>query len=98
MMDNDVANEDRMARLEQRLDDLEKRETAMEKAMERSRAAMKSMVPPQTRQHMRAAGREQLLIFRSLLDHWVNRLGEESGKSEKGEGARENGRENIPID
>lgn len=90
-------DDDRLARLEKRLDELEKRESAMEKTMQRSKAAMSSMLPTQTREHMRAAGREQLLIVRSLLDHWVKRL-DEATRDEKGADKPENGRENIPID
>jgi hypothetical protein len=90
-------DDDRLARLEKRLDELEKRESAMEKTMQRSKAAMSSMLPSQTREHMRAAGREQLLIVRSLLDHWVKRL-DEATRDEKGTDKPDNGRENIPID
>ena len=84
-------DDDRLARLEQRLDDLDRRSNSMERAMDRSRAAMDTMIPRETRKHLRAAGREQLLAMRSLLDYWVDRLGE---KPEKADG----GRENIPID
>jgi hypothetical protein len=88
-------DEDRIARLERRLEELEKRESATEKAVQRSRAAMGTIVPLQTRQHMRAAGREQLLIIRSLLDHWVKRLDDmTAAENEKAD----SGRENIPID
>lgn len=84
-------DDDRMAKLEQRLDDLDRRSNAMERAMDRSRAAMDTMVPSETRKHLRAAGREQLLALRSLLDFWVDKLGDQP---DKGNG----GRENIPID
>ncbi len=84
-------DDDRLARLEQRFEELERRNSAMERAMDKSRAAVDTMIPSQTRKHLKAAGREQLLAVRSLLDHWVDRLGEEP---EKGNG----GRENIPID
>jgi hypothetical protein len=87
-------DDNRLADIERRLEDLDKRETATEKAMERSKAAMNSMIPPQTRVHMRAAGREQLLVVRSLLDYWIEKLGEKSAKDDKAE----QGRENIPID
>jgi hypothetical protein len=87
-------DDNRLADIERRLEDLDKRERASEKAIERSRAAMNSMIPPQTRQHMRAAGREQLLVIRSLLDHWIEKLGESSGKDDKPDSSREN----IPID
>ncbi len=42
-------DDNRLADIERRLEDLDKRETASEKAIERSRAAMNSMIPPQTR-------------------------------------------------
>ncbi len=87
-------DDNRLADIERRLEDLDKRETASEKAIERSRAAMNSMVPPQTRVHMRNAGREQLLVIRSLLDYWIDKLGEKSSKDEKPNSSREN----IPID
>lgn len=84
-------DDDRLARLEQRLEDLDRRNSAMERAMDRSRAAMDTMIPHETRKHLRAAGREQLLAVRSLIDFWVERLGEKTEKTD-------NGRENIPID
>ena len=80
-------DDNRMDRLERRLDELEERRNTVE----RSRAAMNSVVPPETRQHLRAAGREQLLAVRSLLDHWIGRLRDEPEKPESG-------RENIRID
>jgi hypothetical protein len=78
---------DRMDRLEERLDQLEWRR----RAGERSRAFMDSVVPDETRVHLRAAGREQLLAVRSLLDHWIDRL-EGSSAERRAE------REKIPID
>ena len=84
-------DDDRLARLEQRLDDLDRRSGAMERAMDKSRAAVATIVPSETRKHLKAAGREQLLAVRSLLDYWVNRLGEEPEKNDSG-------RQNIPID
>jgi hypothetical protein len=59
----------------------------------RSKAAMSSIMPDETRRHMRAAWREQLLAVRSLLDHWANRMLDEKAQSEEPAG-----RENIPID
>jgi hypothetical protein len=88
-------DDNRLADIERRLEGLDKRQTNTEKALERSKAAMNSMVPPQTRVHMRAAGREQLLVIRSLLDHWIDRLGEKSGQKDD---KADSGRENIPID
>jgi hypothetical protein len=78
----------RVDQLEQRLDSLEQRTTMMD----RSRAAMDVMVPRETRQHLRAAGREQLLAVRSLLDYWINRLREEPARDSA------ETRENIPVD
>ena len=93
-------DDDRMARLEQRLDELDKRSTSMERAMDRamdrSKAAMNTIVPSETRQHLRAAGREQLLALRSMIDFWASRLAD---KPDTNDGASNNsGRENIPID
>jgi hypothetical protein len=80
----------RIDQLERRVDELEERRSTMD----RSRAAMDSMVPPKTRQHLRAAGREQLLAVRSLLDHWIGRLRDDGESKEK----QDAGRENIRID
>ena len=85
-------DDDRLARLEQRLEELDRRSNAMERAMDKSRAAVDTMIPSETRKHLKAAGREQLLAMRSLLDYWVDRLGD---KPEKDNGG---GRENIRID
>lgn len=87
----------KMKDLERRLDELEGRSSAMERAMDaamvRSRAAMSSVMPDETRRHMRAAWREQLLAFRSLIDHWANRLLDEQSDAKESAG-----RENIRID
>jgi len=96
----------RLDRIERRMDDLDQRESAMEKAMqqamERSRAAMNMVVPSETRRHMRAAWRENLLAVRSMLDFWAERLndGADSTNTDTGaaSSARDTGRENIPID
>jgi hypothetical protein len=44
--------------------------------MDRSRDATRASCPPETRRHLRAAGREQLLAVRSLLDYWIDRMGD----------------------
>ena len=41
-------------------------------------ALMREVFPAQTRAHMKAAGREQLLAARSYLDHWIARLDEKA--------------------
>jgi hypothetical protein len=92
-------DDDRLSRLEQRLDELDQRsssmERAMDRAMNRSRAAMDTMVPTATRRHLRAAWRENLLAARSLIDFWADRLADSPSN---GQPAANSGRENIPIE
>jgi hypothetical protein len=38
---------------------------------------MRDLFPEETRKHMKAAGREQLMAARSYLDHWIRKLDEE---------------------
>ena len=94
-------DEERLSRLEQRLEELDQRsssmERAMDRAMDRSRAAMDTMVPAETRRHVKAAWRENLLAVRSLIDFWADRLDDKKG-SGSGESTPANGRENIPIE
>ena len=87
-------DDDRLARLEQRIDELDQRNTALERAMDRSRAAMNTVVPKETRRHMRAAWRENLLAIRSLIDYWAARLDDQAQPDDETEGRRQN----IPID
>ena len=98
-MDREM-DEDRLTRLEQRLDELDQRSTSMERAMDRamnrSRAAMNTMVPPETRRHIRAAWRENLLAVRSLIDFWASRL--DDTPESAGAAGNGSGRETIPID
>jgi len=78
------------------MDDLERRLDMMEdrqSALERSRAMVNAVVPAETRRHMRAAWRENLLAVRSLLDAWIDRFDGDDSKP-----AVEEGRESIPID
>ena len=71
-MDND-----RNAELEARIADLERRfprsgpRDSVETAFW---AVMRNVFPSETRRHMKAAGREQLLAARSYLDHWIARM------------------------
>jgi hypothetical protein len=39
-------------------------------------AVMRNVFPEETRRHVKAAGREQLLAARSYLDHWIAKLDE----------------------
>ena len=90
----------RLERIERRMDELDQRSTALERtmdrAMDRSRAAMNSVVPPDARHHMRAAWRENLLAARSFIDYWADRLSDEPDKTEPGSSS--GGRENIRVD
>ncbi len=62
--------ESRIAELESRLSRGDRRES-METAFW---ALMHNVFPDETRRHMKAAGREQLLAARSYLDHWIAKL------------------------
>jgi BMFP domain-containing protein YqiC len=67
--------------LEARISELERRQrggSARRESIETAFwAVMREVFPAQTRTHMRAAGREQLLAARSYLDHWIAKLDEE---------------------
>ncbi|HUG47451.1 MAG TPA: hypothetical protein VMP67_03460 [Candidatus Limnocylindria bacterium] len=77
----------RLEELEERIGQLEERRGTVE----RSRSAMTTLVPGETRRHLRAAGREQLLAVRSLLDYWIGRLRDEPERPDRT-------RENIKIE
>ena len=90
----------RLDRLEQRLQEMDQRSSAMERMLEtlldRSRRAADVIMPHQTRNHLRAAGRENLLAIRSLLDFWAEKLNDSSDDADAP--ADQSTRENIPID
>ena len=67
--------EARIADLEARLRRGERRES-IETAFW---ALMHNVFPDETRKHMKAAGREQLLAARSYLDHWIGKMDEPRG-------------------
>jgi hypothetical protein len=71
--------ESRIADLEQRLRGGERRES-LETAFW---ALMHNVFPDETRKHMKAAGREQLLAARSYLDHWIAKLEKTSAEPER---------------
>ena len=77
---------DRLSELEARLAQMEHERSASG----RSRALMRRIVPAEASMHFRAAGREQLLGIRALVDHWIRRL--EASETPRPE------REEIPID
>lgn len=94
----------RLDSIERRMDELDKRESAMErtmdKAMQRSKAAMDVIVPNEARNHVRASLRHDLLAIKSMLEHWAERLDDGSDKMRHDDdtSGSTSGRENIPID
>lgn len=70
-------DESRTQELEARIADLEarlrrgERRDSIETAFW---ALMHNVFPEETRRHMKAAGREQLLAARSYLDHWIAKM------------------------
>lgn len=77
----------RIAELEERLTDMERREQNERRVHD----LLRDIFPAEVRSHLKAAQREQLMAARSFLDHWIDRL-------EKGEGTTPHGRESITID
>ena len=74
-MDDRTKTDDLEARigvLERRLRGGERRES-IETAFW---AVMRDLFPEETRKHMKAAGREQLMAARSYLDHWIAKMDE----------------------
>lgn len=67
------------AELEQRIAALERRIAELQAEGEPMGVfgLMDRIFPPETRTHMRAAQKEQLLAFRSLLDRWIARMEDE---------------------
>jgi len=43
-------------------------------------AVMRDLFPQETRKHMKAAGREQLMAARSYLDHWIKKMDDEQAE------------------
>lgn len=73
MADNDTAElQARVDALERRLRKPDARAT-METAFW---AVMRNVFPDETRTHLKAASREQLLAARSYLDHWISKMGD----------------------
>jgi type II secretory pathway component PulJ len=93
-------DDSRLDRLEQRLAEMDQRSSAMERMLEtlvdRSRQAADVIMPTKTRSHLRAAGRENLLAIRSLLDFWADKLADSNDDSDAP--ADKSTREQIPID
>jgi uncharacterized coiled-coil protein SlyX len=61
--------------LEARIKELEARLARLERPADRIgdqiENVIRTVVPDETRGHMRAAWREQLMALRSFLDHWI---------------------------
>jgi hypothetical protein len=74
-----VDDQTRTSDLEARIGDLERRlrgggrREGIETAFW---AVMRDLFPDETRKHMKAAGREQLMAARSYLDHWIAKMDE----------------------
>jgi len=65
--------------LEARIGDLERRLRGGERRESIETAfwaLMRDLFPEETRKHMKAAGREQLMAARSYLDHWIAKMDE----------------------
>lgn len=79
--------EQRIAELEQRLESLgsSRGETTAYWAV------LESVLPSAARKHMRAAGREQLLAARTIIDAWIARMDREPDD-------RSGRRETIPVE
>ena len=80
--------------LEQRLADLERRleQTSPNRGMQTAYwAIIESVLPGDARKHLRAAGREQLLAARSILDAWIARMDREPDEASPR-------RESIPVE
>jgi hypothetical protein len=63
-------------KLEARIKELEARLARLERPSDRIgdhiEGVIKTVLPDETRTHMRAAWREQLLALRSFLDRWIH--------------------------
>jgi hypothetical protein len=78
--------------LEARIRELEERLRSMEGDAKRTaRTVIDEIFPTETRKHMRAAWKEELLALRSVLDHWI-------AKSEDGGATKTNRRESISVE
>ena len=52
------------------------------------RNVLNEIIPPDTRKHMRAAWREELLAVRSVLDHWIEKQDENVSGAKRRESIR----------
>ena len=78
--------------LEARVKQLEERLRAMEDDRRYAPGRVfAELVPSETRKHMRAAWKEQMLAMRSVLDHWIE-------KQENGGSTKTKRRESISVE
>jgi hypothetical protein len=93
-MEERPVDEDRTREMEARIADLEgrlRRGDRRESVETAFWALMHNVFPDETRKHMKAAGREQLMAARSYLDHWIAKL-DEKGQAHAAE------RETIEVE
>ena len=58
-------------------------------------AVMHNLLPEETRRHMKAATREQLMAARTYLDHWIAKMGDAAAPDAPATAA---GRETITVE
>lgn len=71
-----MAKAESVSELVSRIAELEARLAALEAAPREERGllgVLRAYLPAETRAHLRAARREQLLAARAFLDHWIER-------------------------
>ncbi len=89
---NGPSLEERLARLEEKLDRLAEGQGDQGRGAQTAYwAIVESILPADARQHLRAASREQLLAARSMIDAWVKRMDTDQDD-------RAPRRETIPVD
>ncbi|MBM4408650.1 MAG: hypothetical protein FJ038_08670 [Chloroflexi bacterium] len=64
-----------------RIRELEERLSQLEARPVRSAGWLRTLMPAEASRHFRAAGREQLLGMRALVDFWIKRFEESDAKS-----------------
>ena len=74
-MTDQTALEARIKQLEARLARLER---PAERVGDQIESVMRTVLPDETRAHMRAAWREQLMALRSFLDRWIEERPEDT--------------------
>jgi hypothetical protein len=84
-----MAEDERLAELEARLDRLEG-EPGMR---ERGQALVRKVMPAEAGRHFRNAAREELLGFRAIVDFWIQRVDAMDARS-----SRDDGRTTIEVE